>query len=230
MRSRHHIRIGLGALIAAGLLALAGAVALASVTVYSVPFNKASQVKQMKKAGGGKKCKRGFVRKGKRRMRVAVTRGPTHCRLRPPVEGDRPVSNHTFQVAGRVAKSGPKAARRSAYLSLRARVGGGTGYTLRAFPRRGRFELRRSPAGEDFPVSGRNDAIKGLGGMNRLRLVTDGAEIRAFVNGTRVAAVTDSNPGAVTGTMLQFGVGHEANTSKPISAAFRKLRVAVPNP
>ncbi|HSI81654.1 MAG TPA: hypothetical protein VK919_13485 [Solirubrobacterales bacterium] len=230
MQSRHHIRIGLGALAAAALLALAGAVALASVTVYSVSFSKATQVKQMKKAGGGKKCKRSFVRKGKRRMRVAVARGPAHCRLRPPVQGDGPVSNHTFQVAGRIAKSGPKAARRSAYLSLRSRVGEGTGYTLRVFPRRGRFELRRSPGGAEFPVSGRDDAIKGLGGMNRLRLTTDGAEIRAFVNGTRVAAVTDSNPGAVTGTMLQFGVGHEAKTSKAVSAAFRMLRVAVPNP
>lgn len=230
MPHRHHIRIGLGALIAAAALALAGAVAFGSITVYSVKFGKAAQVKQMKKAGGGKKCKKSFVRKGKRRMRVIARSGPVHCRLRPPVQADGPVSNHTFLVAGRVAKSGPKAARRSAYLSLRARVGGGTGYTFRVFPRRGRFELRRSPSEEEFPVSGPSDAIKGLGGMNRLRLTTDGADIRAFVNGTRVAAVTDPNPGAVTGTLLQFGFGHEANASKPVSAAFRLLRVAVPNP
>jgi len=230
MPRRLNIRTGLAALAVAALAAVGAAVAVGSITVYSTKFAKAPQVKQMKKAGGGKKCKRGFVRKGKRRMRAVVARGPAHCRFRPPVQGDGPVSNHTFQVAGRIAKSGPKGARRSAYLSLRARVGEGSGYTLNVTPRRGRWELRRSPAGDEFPASGRSDAIRGLGGLNRLRLTTHGGEIRAFVNGTRLASITDPNPGAVTGTLLQFGLGHEAKTKKRIAAGFKMLRVSVPNP
>lgn len=230
MSSRRSTRIGLVAL---GIAALSGAVvaaALANVVVYNNNFSKRPDVRQLKKAGGGKQCKRGLVRGKRSRMRVVVTRGPLTCAFRPPVEGDGELPNHILRADGRIAKGNPKGTRATAHVLVRVRAGGGTGYELRVHPRGGRFELRREPDNRAFPVEGTSEAINGFGKLNRVRLAAVGAEVRAFVNGTRVATVTDANPGAVTGTRLHFGAGHERRTSNNFRAAFTRLRVAVPSP
>jgi hypothetical protein len=229
MSLRRHTRIGLAAL---AITALSGAVvvtALADVTVYNNDFSKRPDVRQMTKAGGGKPCKRSFVRKGSR-MRMVINRGPRTCAFRPPVQGDGELPNHIFRADGRISQGNPKGTRASAFLLVRVRAGGGTGYELRVHPRGGRFELRREPGSGAFPVTGRSEAINGFGERNRIRLVAAGAEVRAFVNGARLATVTDANPGAVTGNRLHFGVGHERNTSNNFFAAFTRLRLAVPAP
>jgi hypothetical protein len=226
-----HSRIGLAALAAAALAAgVAVTAALGNVTVYNSTFSARADIQGLKKAGGGKQCARRLVTRGTPRMRAIVRSGPTNCRFRPPVQGDSPLPNYTFRVDARIARSGPRRARATAFLVVRARAGEGTGYTLRVLPRRGRWELHRAPASPQFPLSGRSEAINGIRGLNRVRLVTDGAEIRAFVNGELLAEVTDANPGAVTGTMLHFGVGHDARTRDRLFAAFNRLRVAVPSP
>lgn len=230
MSSPRHTRI---ALVALGITALAGAVvaaAFANTVVYNNSFSKRPDVTQMKKASGGKQCKRGLVRGKSSRMRVVATTGPVTCAFRPPVEGDGELPNHIFRVDGRISKGNPKGTRATAHLVARVRAGGGSGYELRIHPRGGRFELTRDPGGRSFPVEGRNEAINGLGKRNRIRLSAVGAEVRAFVNGTHLATVTDGNPGAVTGARLHFGVGHERNTSRNFTAAFTRLRVAVPAP
>jgi hypothetical protein len=229
MSLRRHTRIGLVAVAMAALSGAVVAAALANVSVYNNNFSKPPDVRQMKKAGGGKQCKRSFVRKSSR-MRMVVNRGPRACAFRPPVQGDGELPNHIFRADGRIAKGNPKGTRASAFLFARVRAGGGTGYEFRVHPRGGRFELRREPDGRAFPVTGRSEAINGFGGRNRIRLAVVGAEVRAFVNGTRLATVTDANPGAVTGTRLHFGVGHERSTSNNFFAAFTRLRLAVPAP
>lgn len=224
-------RIGLPAALAAVILAGAGAgAALGGVTVYDNAFSSRGDVRQLAKAGGGKKCARRFAVTGKPRMRAIVRRGPANCRFRPPVQGDSALSNHSLRVDARISRSGSRRARASAFLLLRARVGDGTGYTLRIVPRRREWELRRNPPSAQFPISGRSRAINGIRKLNKVRLVTDGAELRASVNRRLLVAVTDSNPGAVTGTMLQFGIGHRAKSNDDLSAALTRVRVAVPSP
>jgi hypothetical protein len=231
MNSPSSTRIGIAALAAAALLVGAAAVALANVVVYNNGFSKRPDVRQLSKADGGKQCKRGLVRRKKgSRMRVVATKGPVTCAFRPPVEGDGELPNHIFRVDGRISKGIPKGTRASAHIFARVRAGGGTGYELRVHPRGGRFELRRNPESRAFPVEGRNEAINGFGKRNRVRLSAIGGDVRASVNGEHLATVTDGNPGAVSGARLHFGIGHERSTSRNLSAAFTRLRVAVPAP
>lgn len=215
-------------------LALAGAVAgaaLADVVVYKNGFSSRAQVKEIKKSGG-KKCKRKFVHKGKKRtmMRAILAGGRGACTLRPPVQGDEALPGYTIQVAGKVTKGTRGALRRSAYLSVAGRVGGNGGYELRVFPKTGRFDLLRSPNGQEFPVRGRSGAIEGIGKKNKLKLSTVGAAVRATVNGSEVARVTDPDPGAAAGTGLRFAVGNARRSGKSTVATFHKLKVSVPDP
>ena len=110
--------------------------------------------------------------------------------------------------------------------------GGGTGYSLRIFPEKQRFELRRGPAGGGFPVQGKSDAIKKVNERNRIELIATGAEITAVVNGKEVAKVNDSNPGQVAGPQDPLRdrqpVQHEAR--RPSSATFKRVAVSVPDP
>jgi hypothetical protein len=217
------------AALAAAVCAAAAAVALANVVVYNNNFSKRPDVRQMAKAGGGKDCRRAFVRNSKR-MRVLARSGPRTCGFRPPVQSDGELPNHVFTANGRIPTGNPQGTRASAFLFARVRAGGGTGYELRVHPRGGRFELTREPDGGAFPVTGSSEAINGFGEPNRIRLAAVGAELRAFVNGTELAVVTDPNPGAVTGTRLHLGAGHERRTENNFHAAFDRVRVAVPSP
>jgi hypothetical protein len=215
-------------------LALAGAVAtlaFADVVVYKNSFSSKAAVKEVKKAGG-KKCKRKFVSKGKKRkfMRATLTKSPGACTMTLPVQGDSVLPDYTLQVAGKVAKRTAKSLQRSAYLAASVRVGPDGGYELRVFPKKGRFELARTPNGEGFPVKGESNAVARIGKKNKLTLTASGATLRAVVNGDVVARVTDSDPGGVTGTRLRFAAGNARRSGKNTVANFQKLRVSVPDP
>jgi hypothetical protein len=213
--------------------ALLAATALASVSVYDNDFSSRSEVKELKKSGG-KQCARKFVQKGaKRTMRVTVKAGPATCSLRPPVQADGALPDHELRVDAKIAKSTAKSARKGAFLGASLRVGGnGIGYLLRVFPETGRFKLTRVPGGGggDFPADGTSEAIAGVGKKNTLRLSAEGATVRAVINGTEVAQVTDSDPGAVSGRKLRFAVGNDKQTGKAVVATVKKVTVAVPDP
>jgi hypothetical protein len=220
-------------LIALAALALAGAVAtvaFADVVVYKNGFSSRAEVDEMKKSGG-KKCKRKFVRKGKKRfMRATLTKGPGACSMRPPVQGDDVLPDYTLQVKGKLAKATPKSVLKSAYLAVAGRAAGQSGYELRVFPKRRRFQLVRTPDGAEFPVKGTSSAIGKVGKKNALRISFSGARVRAIVNGREVADVADPDPGDVTGTKLRFAVANNRKSGKNTVAAFQKLKVAVPEP
>lgn len=231
MRIPNLTRKGLAvALAGALLLSAALGSALASVSVYDNNFSSRAEYREMIKSGGGKRCERKFRRKSEA-MLASVKRSPTTCSFRAPVEGDNELPNHELTLVGKVLKKTPKSLRGGAFLELTARAGGGgIGYSLRVFPQKKRFELRRGPGGNGFPVTGKSNAINKVNKPNQLRLVATGSEVRALVNGDEVAKVNDSNPGQVSGRKMRFAVGSRKEKRGSVVATFKKLAVAVPDP
>jgi ribosomal protein S8E len=219
------------ALLAAVLaVGLGTAAALAGVTVYKNNFSGKAEAKELEHAEG-KHCDKRWRKKAKS-LRVAVMRGPEVCGYRPPVEGDSDRPDHDFQAKAKLLRRTPKSTRRGAYLAIAVRVGKNAGYELRAFPKKHKFALRRSPSGGGggFPADGTSSAIKGVNKRNVLRLRAVGDKVTARVNGTKVAEVTDSNPGKVDGRKLEVAVGHKKNSRKPVLATLDDLKLQVPNP
>jgi hypothetical protein len=216
------------AVAAAVLLTAALGTAIAAVTVYDNGFSNRTEFKEIIKSGGGKRCDRSFRKKGKS-MRAAVKRSPTTCSFRPPVQGDAELPNHDVRVGGKILKKTEKGLRGGAFVEVTVRAGGGgVGYTLRIFPDKKRFELRRGPSGGEFPVRGKSNAIKRVNKRNQLRLIVSGAGIRAMVNGKELARVEDSNPGQVSGAKIRFAVGSLKERQGSVVATFKKVAVAVP--
>ena len=57
--------------------------------------------------------------------------------------------------------------RGGAFIELTVRAGGGgVGYTLRVFPQKKRFELRRGPGRRRVPAQGKSDAINKINERN----------------------------------------------------------------
>jgi hypothetical protein len=214
-----------GAALVAGAL---GAVAFATVTVYQNPFAHRGDVRELKKQGG-KACMREFSRTHNRLV-VMATRAPKNCPLRLPVAGDGPRPEHVIKVDTKISKETPKSVRRRAYVAVALRVGGKTGYELRVFPKRGRFELLRKPNGAGFPDEGRSRAIHGIGKNNTLRLQTFGRRIVAGVNGRQLASMPDRNSGRVGGRRVQIALGNRGDSRKSTKGTFDRLMVAVPDP
>jgi hypothetical protein len=215
--------------IAATTLLVAGlATAYADFGVYSNDFGSRGEFKEIIRSGGGKACDRRYRKKSKS-MVASVTRGQTTCSFRPPVQGDAPLPNYTVTVDGKVLKKTPKSIRGGAFVEVTVRAGrGDVGYSLRVFPHKHRFELRRTPGGAGFPVRGDDKAIKRINERNALTLAARGATITATVNGKQIAGVDDANPGQVAGSKVRFGVGNRKRKSKRVIATFKRVGVAVP--
>jgi hypothetical protein len=222
-------RAGL-ALTATAAIGIAGATAVASVTVYENKFATKADVRELRKAEG-KHCKKGWRRRSES-LRIAVQQGPELCGYRPPVEGDTKMPDHDFRAKERLLRSTPSAVRPSAYLAIAVRSSKSSGYELQVFPIRHRFRLQRSPAGggAGFPAQGRSSAIKGFRKPNILRLVVVGSKVTARVNGTKVANLTDSNPAQVGGRGLEVAIGHRRASSKPVIGEVDNLELRVPSP
>ena len=63
-----------------------------------------------------------------------------------------------------------------------------------------------------------------------LKILAQGAEITALVNGKEVAKATDSNPGQVEGRKIRFAIGSQKDSSKDVVGTIRKVAVGVPEP
>jgi hypothetical protein len=232
MRSK---RKGTGAL--AGALAVVAALAVASlafatVTIYKESFARKGSVRALSQFSGGKRCAIAHHRKS-RTLRVRVLRRDVLCAYRPPVVADSAVPDHEINVAVRLAKKQtPRAVRRKSYVAVLLRVDKNSHYQFRVFPHSGRYELLRVPngGGGGFPVTGKSDAVKGIDATNKVRLRAFGARIEAFVNGTRLADVTDADPGQVDGRRIAFGVGSLKDVKGGPLAVFKSVNVRVPDP
>ena len=232
MRERlFSIRSVLAALVTA-LLVAGGTAAVAAVVVYSNDMSSESEFDEILRSGGGKRCDKKYREKSKT-MHASVKKTPTTCSFRPPVQGDNELPNQGVAVDGKILKKTPKVLRNKAFIEATVRAGGSsTGYSLRIYPQKQRFELKRGPAGGNFPAAGRSDAIKKINEKNRIEVIATGAEIRAVVNGKEVAKVNDSNPGQVAGTKVRFaiGSGSQRDTEKAVVGTFKRIAVSVPDP
>jgi hypothetical protein len=210
------------------LSALTAAVAF-GVSVYSNDFSNEAEYDQIVRSGGGKSCDKVY-RSKQNAMLVTVKKGPLTCGFRVPVVGDSELPNHAIGVESKLLSSTPKSVRDGAFVEVTLRAGGGgVGYTLRVFPARKKFELRRGPGGSgDFPVKGKEKAINGVNERNNISLVARGAQISASVNGKEVASVQDSNPGQVTGRKVRLAVGGKKSSSDDVALIVRSLSVGVP--
>jgi hypothetical protein len=216
--------------LAAGCLLAGGATALAEVTVYDNDFSTQGRYDEIARSGGGKRCDRKYREKSKILL-ASVKKSPANCAFRPPIQGDDELPNHSVLIDAKILKKTPSSARKGAFFEVTVRAGGkGSGYTLRIFPERQRFELTRGPGGQGFPVSGKNKAIKKTNSRNRIVLTATGAEIVATVNKKELASVSDSNPGAVEGRKVRFAIGNQSNTDKKTVGTFKEVAVSVPDP
>jgi hypothetical protein len=213
-------------------LGLGAATAIASVVVYSNDMGSQGDFNQILRSGGGKRCDKKYREKSKV-MLASVKKTPTTCSFRPPVQGDNELPNQGVAIDGKILKQTPKALRNKAFIEATVRAGGsGTGYALRIYPKKQRYELRRGPNGGEFPATGHSDAIHKVDEKNRIEVVATGAEIRALVNGKEVAKVNDTNPGQVEGTKVRFaiGSGSQRDTEKVVVGTFNRIAVSVPDP
>ena len=226
-RGRPRLRLTMALSAALACSAALAAVAL-GVSVYSNDFSSAAEYDQIVRSGGGKSCDRVY-RSKQNAMLVTVKKGPLTCGFRVPVEGDSELPNHAIGVETKLLSSTPKGVRDGAFVEATLRAGGGgVGYTLRVFPARKKFELRRGPGGGEFPVRGNEKAINGVNERNNISLVARGAQVSASVNGKEVASVQDSNPGQVTGRKVRIAVGGQKSSSNDVAFIVRRVSVGVP--
>jgi hypothetical protein len=213
-------------------LGIGGAAALAEVVVYTNDMGSEGEFKQIVRSGGGKRCDKKYRDKSKV-MLASVKKTPTTCSFLVPVQGDDELANQGVAIDGKILKGTPKFLRNKAFIEATVRAGGGgTGYSLRIYPKKQRYELHRGPGGASFPVKGHSDAIKKINEKNRIEIIATGANIRALVNGKEVAKASDSNPGQVDGRKVRFalGSGSQRDTEKTVVGTFKRVAVSVPDP
>jgi hypothetical protein len=206
----------------------AAATALGFVSIYANHFGNKPAYREIKTIGQSDKCERSYNEK--REVMIVKVTGSRQCAYRPPVQGVSPRPDHRFDVAGRIVDKTPSGLRNDAYLAMSVRVGGGSRYELRVFAKERRFQLRRTPDGGGFPVNAGNNAVVGIGKTNKMSLIAEGDRVRAIINGTEVADVTDPAPGEVKGRRLEFALGNTKNSQKQTVASFDRLKVSVPDP
>ena len=220
------------AAVAATALVAGAATTLAEVPVYDNDMSSQGDFNEILRSGGGKRCDKKYREKSKVLL-AKVRKTPTTCSFRPPVQGDDELPNQGVAVDGKILEKTPKALRSKAFIEATVRAGGsGTGYALRIYPKKQRFEVRRGPDGGDFPATGRSDAINKIDEKNRIEVIATGAEITALINGEEVARLTDTNPGQVEGTKVRFaiGSGSQRDTEKTVVGTFKRIAVSVPDP
>lgn len=206
--------------------ALAGA-AFGDVLVYVNNLANGKDGKELSHfEGKATHCAR-HVRGGS--LLIQVT-GKDTCGYRLPIEADKPQPNHAIHARVKLDKQTPSEIRKSAFVGLAVRYGGGTGYTLRILPDRHQFKLRRLPNGNGFPAAGKTRTIKATGKWNDIRLQALGTHIVAIVNGKKVANVDDSAASDVKGRKAEVFAG--ANKASKVGAFARvdDVRLAVPSP
>src|SRR4051794_31450119 len=150
--------------------ALAAAVAVAGVTVYSNDFSKSREAKELRHAEG-KHCKKNWRKKAKS-LGVTAKRGRTVCGYRPPVQGDSASPNHRIRVEAKLLKDTPKKVRDQVYLAAAVRSGKDKGYELQVFPTQHKFRLVRRAGSDKVSIlaKGPNKVIKGINKPNLLNL------------------------------------------------------------
>jgi hypothetical protein len=219
------------AMVGATALAVAAGIALANVTVYKNDFSTKREAKELRHATGDK-CVDRWSEHGKADT-IKVKKGPDTCGYHPPVQGDNSEPDHDFRAKLKIAKQTPKKLRDGAFVAVSVRSGKTASYELRVFPKGGDCSLRRSPGSGAFPVDCTAMAhghVNGSGHRNELRLRAFGNQIKAWVNKTVVADVSDTNASEVNGRKLEVAVGNTRHTDRDVIGSVDDLKLQVPKP
>jgi hypothetical protein len=206
---------------------VAVATATATIGVYVNNFANREAAKQILSAGGTH-CERQWNKKTQT-FGVTVKRGPALCGYRPPVTSDGDQPDQILEAQARVTRHTPKSVRHDAYVGLSVRNSASAGYELRVFPKGKRFSVKRNPDNGAFPVNGTAGGIRGINERNTLRLRAIGKHVKAFVNGHRIADVTDPSPGDVGGRKLEMLAGSTAHSKRDVIAVFDELHLGCPD-
>lgn len=224
-----------GALAAALIAATAFAASASAnlVGVYRNGMESKGQLKQIVKLSG-QSCGR---KSSGRALRVVVGKRTRECSYRTPVLG----RDLEIGATERLLSGTPKALRKSTFLALNLRAGGGARYQLAVFPLQRKAQLRKiRPDGTILYLDVEKDLrqVRGIDKANQLRLrafnVTEGDEkgncrLRAFVGGKLVSNVVDEGAGDLQGRASGFSVG-SAKVAKGAQASFDDVVVRVPGP
>lgn len=220
----------------AGLIAataFASTAAAGLVGIYRNSMESKAQLAEIIKLSG-RSCGRAGTGHA---LRVTVGKGTEECSYRTPVFG------RDLEVAAtaRLLSSTPKSLRKSTFLALNLRSGGGSRYQLAVYPLQRKAQLRKVRSDgtvEYLDVEKGLSKVGGLDKANELRLrafnVTEGPEkgncrILAFVGGQRISNVVDEGAGDLTGEASGFSVG-SAKVAKGAQASFDDVVVRIPSP
>lgn len=211
-------------------LTVGAAIAVAEVTVYENTFSAKTAIGDLSKLDGGKDCKRGWVKKEKQ-LSLEIAKGAISCSFATPVRGDAKQPDHNLEVEATIQKPVPKSLADDVYVAIGVRNNDTTGYELRVFPGSGAWELRRNPEIEGFPMQGTDQAVAGLGKVNKLALQAFDDRITASVNGTKlVDGFTDPSPADVEGRRTTLAFASEGEVKDGVAAVFDDLEVRIPDP
>jgi hypothetical protein len=205
--------------------------AAAGVLVYENDASSRSEYRELRKLGGGKACGR-FGRKDEV-FGIEVRKGPADCALRTPVTADGKKPDHELEAKAKVLrKETARALRDEVFVAVAVRASADSYYQLRVFPKDERWELRRKPKGDGFPITGPpNPPIEGRK-ANELRVQAFGRTVSAWINGEKVVnGFADPNPPKqVDGTKTLISLGHRKDTKRNASGFFDELKIRLPNP
>ncbi len=227
-----HLPIGV-AVAALSVVALVSVAGATLVGVYRNPMESKGQLAQVVKLSG-RSCARGSSGHA---LRVVVGKRTKECSYRTPVIG------RDLEIAAteRLLSGTPKALRKSTFLALNLRSGGGARYQLAVFPLQRKAQLRKiGPDGTILYLDIEKDVaqVRGIDKANELRLrafnVTEGSEkgncrLLAYIGGKLVSNVVDEGAGDLSGRASGFSVG-SAKVVKGAQASFDDVVVRVPGP
>lgn len=208
-------------------LLLLGGIAFGAVRVYKNDFSNRGEVKELKLLGKGCKAKH---RKKQGFLTVSTETGGTLCRLRLPVQGDKPQPDHIVKVIAKLLPKTDKKVRKKVYLGIRVREGGGRHYELRVFPERRKYSLVRKPGAEGFPVNAKERDVGSTGDKNKLTLRAVGDGPSGKVNSLKILGIEDPAPRDLAGTRVSLVMAQKGKSKKGATAIFDKLSLGVPKP
>jgi hypothetical protein len=227
---RHPLRTAIALAVAGSVVAGAAALA-AAIPIYTNDMSTAGKRSQVRQLGGGHCARSGQAKT----LKVRIGKATRECDFRTPVVG----GSLEISATERLLSGTPASIRARTFIAVGLRVGHDGQYQLAVFPQKGSFQLRRDapPDGtRSLLAHGESAKVKNINQANKLRLqafATDTDEVRltAFVNGRKLASVTEAKDAAakLSGRFSTVSVG-SAKAAKGAAASFDDLTVAVPDP
>jgi hypothetical protein len=217
------------ALAAAAAMAVAAS-SFGAVTIYSNDFGSRAEFKSVRKVAGGKPCDRDWYKK--KALGIRIAKRSTECAYEPPVYADGPGGDLAVKAVFKVlSEDSSGKVRRGAFGLVAVRASANARYQLRVFPKSGRWELRRSPGSDAFPVEGKSGKVAEIDKRNAIQLRVTDDTIDAWINGERIVkGKVDPAAAEIGGTAVRLGIGQARKPNGPTKGTINLVRIDLPNP